>query len=170
MPRNSLLSLPLYSTGQIKSQAQPRFKRWEGSFHLLMGGTAESFYRGRRYGNDGILVAVSAFSPSLVSASLSCHRDPAPCGAWGQAAAELCVCFSREWRRPSSACFASNSELDSGPPSHWMWLCPCLSWGCYEPLSSWGIHTATLLWLFHIQSPSSLYLHLHLPHCGLLFF
>lgn len=116
LPRSSVLSLPLYSTGQIKSQAQPKFKRWEGNFHLLMGGTAESFYRGHRYGNDGIIVAVSAFSPSLVSASLSCHPEhPAPCGAWGQAAAELCFCFSREWRRPSSACWASISELDSGP-------------------------------------------------------
>jgi len=96
-PRTSLLSLPLYSTGQIKSQAQPKFKRWECNFHLLMGGTAKAFYRGHRYRNDWIIMAIFALSPSLVSAALSCHPErPASCGVWCQAAVALCFCFCRE--------------------------------------------------------------------------
>ena len=46
-PEIGTQSLPQHSVGQAKSQGQPRFKRRENTFHLLMGGAVSTYGEGR---------------------------------------------------------------------------------------------------------------------------
>lgn len=164
MPGTSRLSFPLYFLGQVKSPGQPRFERSKVDstfwWQELQTPTVKPWVQAGLNNS----ACHSVLLPYLCALSASSFVGPAVSGSDGGALFQLFSWVTRLF--PTR--FASNSELDAGSPLHCVWLCPAFSGGAVC-LCCPGEFSLPVPLALCTQSPLSLQLHLHLPHCGVYF-